>query len=135
MAIAAEQKAPASEPASAVQLTTAAIAAGLTLTLPVTLAIDAYLAPVGCALKTFTGLPCPACGVTTAARLSLGGDFSFSPQYLAALIVIISIGVTAIVVAGALVRFRRLPSQRSSLRLTIAIAVALGLNWIAQISG
>jgi hypothetical protein len=108
-------------------LTTALTSAGwLELGLPTPL----------CPLHAVTGIPCPGCGMTRAARSLIQGDFRdaalFNPLFMTLLA-----GVAAYLVYAAVVVTLRLPrlrwehvSRRTMFLLRVGVLLSIGLDWL-----
>jgi hypothetical protein len=96
--------------------------------------LAAFVPP--CLFKTWTGIPCPLCGTTRAAvalgHLDIAEALRHYPLQSVFWVVMIGGGLFAgaVTLAG-----RPLPSPPSSWRRvgTIALALALALNWIYSI--
>jgi len=91
-----------------------------------------------CPLRTFTGIPCPLCGMTTAATALARGDLGAS---LAAnpflLLLALGTAVMTVVIAGRLVGW--LPPPRplalaTERRVRLLIAALALASWIVQLS-
>lgn len=86
-----------------------------------------------CAFKALTGLPCASCGSTRAlarlSRLDLSGALALNPFFAG---IALLVGAWAIADLALLARGRALClelSARESGRLSLAVVVALAVNW------
>jgi hypothetical protein len=84
-----------------------------------------------CLLKTFTSVPCPACGSGRAtlalARLDLSAAFMSNPLFSLAALLFVSGGVVALALA---LSGRGVPEPRAlPLALRAALVLALAANW------
>ena len=89
-----------------------------------------------CPLHAVTGIPCPGCGMTRAARSLMQGNFRdaalFNPLFMTLLA-----GVAAYLVYAAVVVTLRLPrlrgehlSRRTMFLLRVGVLLSIGLDWL-----
>jgi hypothetical protein len=91
-----------------------------------------------CPLRRFTGVPCPLCGMTTAAAALAGGDLRGSlaanPFLLAlAVATLVMTGLMAARLAGRVPPARRW-SQRRVRVVTLAVAGVTLVSWVVQLN-
>ena len=91
-----------------------------------------------CPLRRFTGVPCPLCGMTTAAAALADGDLGASLAANPFLVVLAggTLAMTALMVAR--LAGRAAPARRWSPRadraVTLVVTVAMAVSWVVQLN-
>lgn len=96
----------------------------------------AVAGPVICPLRLLTGIPCPACGLTTSFTEMAGGNVgaAWSAAPLGPLLFVVA-AVVALVSAVMLVRRRRIVLARGRPALVLTgIAVLVAGSWVYQLT-
>jgi len=110
------------------------ISSALLATFPVTVLAERLGVPVGCWLKSFTGVPCPTCGLTTTSKSFLWGDGTLEfPTVVVLLVASVALGVVGLAVKR-LVRKEPVRLGQVAPLSMVAIGLALVANWCFQIS-
>jgi hypothetical protein len=91
-----------------------------------------------CPLRRFTGVPCPLCGMTTAAAALADGNLGASLAANPFLIVLASGTLVMTVLMAARLAGRAAPARRWSPRtdrtVTLVVTVAMAVSWVVQLN-
>ncbi len=91
-----------------------------------------------CPLRRFTGVPCPLCGMTTAAAALADGDLGASLAANPFLVVLAGGTLVMTVLMMARLAGRAAPARRWSPRadrvVTVVVTVAMAVSWVVQLN-
>jgi hypothetical protein len=95
--------------------------------------------PWPCPVRLVTGLPCPSCGLTRAARFALRGDFArataMHPMWMLVLPFLAGVAIAECVAFARVRRWGTVLDTRWGRRVSLGLLAALVAVWIARFFG